>query len=151
MRTILFSILVGLVVLPARGQDAVERWRSFLEGTWAAEETESELVLEFESGVSVDTLRLSLSGPHAPFPFKRETIECLLQIKTAGGLTVTDCPRTTLARALPPRDTTLHLPSKSEERLGLRLRAEEFAGEAKRVGDSLVVGPEAQYRLGKQK
>lgn len=151
MRTILFSVLVGLVVLPARGQNAVEQWRSFLEGTWTPEETTSELILEIESGTSVDTLRLNLLGSHAPFPFQKETIQCLLQPKTAGQLTIMNCPQTTLSRAVPPTDTTLYFSPDSKARRGLRKRVQEFAGEAKRVGDSLVVGTEKRYRLGKLK
>ncbi len=148
MRTILLSVLVGLLVLPATAQDSANQ-DSVFEGTWTQETDDPELMLEIEPAFRADTLRLTLMGPHSPPAVERETIECLITDRPSR-LEILTCPKTTLSRTSPPSQTTLYLPPESEAREGLQKVARKFADDVERKGNSLVVGSEERYRLVKR-
>jgi hypothetical protein len=149
MRASLFSILIGLLVLPATAQDSADQDHS-LEGIWSHESENPELTLEIASGISSDTLRLTLMGSHSPTLIERETIECLIANPSSGRLEILRCPKTTLSRTSPPSQTTLDLPPESEAREGLQTLVQKITAGIERSGNSLVLGSEEQYRLVKQ-
>lgn len=151
MRNLLLSLLLGLIVLPAQGQDFVKQWRSFVEGTWAAEQQSPDVVLEIETtaDANTDLLRLTLRGSHSPKSFDRETITCRVEWRVAGQLTIQECPQTTLSSTSPSRTLTLQFAPGTKAHHGLLKIAKKFTGQARRAGESLIVGTEKRYRLRK--
>jgi len=150
MRTFFLSLLAGLLVLPVHAQDAADQGQSFVEGTWAHANDDPDLMLEVTSSFRADTLRLTLMGAHAPPAVERETIECVIEGHSTGRLEIITCPQTTLSRTSPPSDTTLHFAPETDARQGLLVRAKQFAQNAERQGNSLVVGTEERYKLVKR-
>lgn len=149
MRPILLSIFIGLLALPATAQDSATEEES-LEGTWSHESENPEVILEITSGISSDTLRLTLMGSQSPTLIERETIECLIGNSSSGRLEILVCPKTTLSRTSPLSQTTLDLPPESEAREGLQTLVQKITADIERNGNSLVLGSEKRYRLVKQ-
>jgi hypothetical protein len=147
MRTLLLLLLTAAVALPAPGQSDIDEWRSALAGSWQSAGDAPALHLRIDTTTSTDTLHLHLMQHQAPPGVHRELITCTLHWRTANQIAVAGCPRTTLSRMAPPRDTTLTVHPQSKEGRALRQRVQRLTRNAEQHGDDLSIGEDERVQL----